>query len=166
MKLLLPFFITLSAEEWKKKSNEKSSSAMVCKKIISYLMLKGYNASSFLHTLDINNSGEIDKKDFEIAIQVGSGDLMRNFPSKLLSYFRDVIFFACVCRNRKSVISGDGQLAVIKIPRHMRSCSKFGKAWDRKLIRIMMARWDWLCFKGEKGEIFSWFELRNELEKF
>jgi hypothetical protein len=26
----------------------------------------------FLHTLsDINNSGEIDKKDFEIAIQVG-----------------------------------------------------------------------------------------------
>lgn len=36
-------------------------------------MLKGYHVSSFFNALpDINNSGEIDKKDFEIAIQVGS----------------------------------------------------------------------------------------------
>ena len=41
------------------------------KKVISYLMLKGFILAFFhVYFTDINNSGEIDKKDFEIAIQV------------------------------------------------------------------------------------------------
>lgn len=38
---------------------------------------------SFTLSLDINNSGEIDKKDFEIAIQVGLGDIYNVFKVKL-----------------------------------------------------------------------------------
>lgn len=60
-------------------------SYILWKKVISYLMLKEFNSLmllchlfsyfllfffSFSPFTDINNSGEIDKKDFEIAIQV------------------------------------------------------------------------------------------------
>lgn len=49
-------------------------SAVVNENVISYFMLKRFHLSSPLFS-DINNSGEIDKKDFEIAIQVGFGDI-------------------------------------------------------------------------------------------
>lgn len=38
------------------------------------------------------------------------------------------------------MISEAGQLEVIRTPRRTKWCSKSGKGWDRKRIRIMMAR--------------------------
>ena len=67
------FSVSLAAVHAQKEQMKSSFHRdTVNKKVISNLMLKGFNLSIFFPlTSDINNSGEIDKKDFEIAIQVG-----------------------------------------------------------------------------------------------
>lgn len=59
------WYIVTMNRSWTKKVKNK--------KVISYLILKGFFSFRFpTFPTDINNSGEIDKKDFEIAIQVSA----------------------------------------------------------------------------------------------